>query len=91
MLLLQYTETLDMNDMVMIHGIPWPCGVGITEEKVEALTRLPAREDDIFIASFPRSGLFAIYTAISINVVGLKLQAYVTRPNGGLGIDWSFA
>ena len=58
MLLLQYTETLDMNDMVMVHGIPWQCGQGITEEKVEALTRLPAREDDFFIVSFPRSGSF---------------------------------
>ena len=29
------------------------------------------------------------YTAISINVVGLKLQAYATRPNGGLGIHWN--
>ena len=28
----------------------------------------------------------ATYTAISINVVGLKRQAYATRPNGGLGI-----
>ena len=28
-------------------------------------------------------------TAISINVVGLKLQAYATRPNGGLGIHWN--
>ena len=26
------------------------------------------------------------YTAISINVVGLKLQAYESRPNGGMGI-----
>lgn len=47
----------DMDDVVMVHGIPWPCGLGITEEKVEALTRLPARKDDIFIASYPRSGL----------------------------------
>ena len=29
------------------------------------------------------------YTAISINVVGLKRQAYTTRPNGGLGIHWN--
>ena len=29
------------------------------------------------------------YTAISINVVGLKRQAYATRPNGGLGIHWN--
>ena len=27
-----------------------------------------------------------MYTAISINVVGLKLQAYESRANGGLGI-----
>lgn len=47
----------DMDDVVMVHGIPWLCGLGITEEKVEALTRLPARKDDIFIASYPRSGL----------------------------------
>ena len=30
-----------------------------------------------------------MYTAISINVVGLKRQAYATRPNGGLGIHWN--
>ena len=29
------------------------------------------------------------HTAISINVVGLNLQAYATRPNGGLGIHWN--
>ena len=29
------------------------------------------------------------HTAISINVVGLKLQVYATRPNGGLGIHWN--
>ena len=29
------------------------------------------------------------YTAISIYVVGSKLQAYGTRPNGGLGIHWN--
>ena len=29
---------------------------------------------------------FKLYTAISIYVVGSKLQAYATRPNGGLGI-----
>ena len=33
--------------------------------------------------------LLHLYTAISINVVGLKLQAYATRPNGGLGIHWN--
>ena len=38
-----------MDDVVMVHGCLWPCGLGITEEKVEALTRLPARKDDIFI------------------------------------------
>ena len=26
------------------------------------------------------------YTAVSINVVGLKHQAYQSRPNGGMGI-----
>ena len=30
-----------------------------------------------------------MYTAISINVVGLKLQAYESRPNGGMGIYWN--
>ena len=29
------------------------------------------------------------YTAISINVVGLKLQAFESRPNGGMGIHWN--
>ena len=42
--------------MEMVHGLPVPCGLGITEEGVEALTSLPARKDDIFIASYPRSG-----------------------------------
>ena len=40
----------------MVHDLPVPSGQGITEEKVDALTRLPARKDDIFIASYPRSG-----------------------------------
>ena len=39
-----------------VHGLPLPSGLGITEPKVEALTRLPARKDDIFIASYVRSG-----------------------------------
>ena len=30
-----------------------------------------------------------VYTAISIFVVGSKLPAYATRPNGGLGIHWN--
>ena len=30
------------------------------------------------------------YTAISINVVELKLQAYELSPNGGMGIYWNF-
>ena len=34
-------------------------------------------------------GFCANDTAISINVVGSKLQAYATRPNGGLGIHWN--
>ena len=42
--------------MVIVHGLPWLSGLGITEEKVAALTRLPARKDDIFIESYPRSG-----------------------------------
>ena len=46
-----------MDDVVTVDGIPWPCSLGITEEKVEALTRLPTRKDDIFIVSYPRSGL----------------------------------
>ena len=29
------------------------------------------------------------YTANSINVVGLKLQAFESRPNGGMGIYWN--
>ena len=29
--------------------------------------------------------LCQVYTAISINVVGSKLQAYATRPNGSVG------
>ena len=40
----------------MVHGFAVPVGLGITEEKLEALTRLPAKKDDIFIASYPRSG-----------------------------------
>ena len=41
----------------MVHGLSVPCGLGTTEEKVEALTRLLARKDDIiFIVSYPRSG-----------------------------------
>ena len=40
----------------MVHGLPMPRGLGITEEMVEALTRLPAKKDDIFIVSYPRSG-----------------------------------
>lgn len=40
----------------MVHGFPIRGGLGITDEKVEALTKLPARKDDIFIASYPRSG-----------------------------------
>ena len=45
-----------MDDVVMVHGLPVPGGLGITEDKVEALTRLPVSKDDIFIASYPRSG-----------------------------------
>ena len=33
--------------------------------------------------------LLTANTAISIYVVGSKLQAYTTRPNGGLGIHWN--
>ena len=28
-------------------------------------------------------------TAISVNVVGLKLQAYESRPNDAMGIYWN--
>ena len=30
-----------------------------------------------------------MYTAISIYLVGSKLQAHATRPNGGPGIHWN--
>ena len=30
-----------------------------------------------------------LYTAISINVVGLKLQTFESRPNGCIGIYWN--
>ena len=30
-----------------------------------------------------------LYTAISINVVRLKLQTFESRPNGGMGIYWN--
>ena len=49
-----------MDEMVTFHGIPLPAGVGITEEKVAVFPTLPAREDEIFIASYPRSGLVTI-------------------------------
>ncbi|KAL9980218.1 hypothetical protein ACROYT_G008773 [Oculina patagonica] len=42
--------------MVKFHGIPFAGGFGVTEEKVAVFPRLPARKDDIFIASYPRSG-----------------------------------
>ena len=50
-----------MDDVEMVHGLPVPGGLGITEDKVEALTRLPARKDDIFIVSYPRSGSKPFY------------------------------
>ena len=34
-------------------------------------------------------GLYVMFTAISINVVGLKLQGYKSRPNGAMGIYWN--
>ena len=37
----------------------------------------------------PKSIFTLVYTAISMNVAGSKLQAYTTRPNGGLGIHWN--
>ncbi|KAJ7375461.1 hypothetical protein OS493_002234 [Desmophyllum pertusum] len=45
-----------MAEMVTFHGIPLPRGMDITEGKVAVFPRLPAKEDDIFIASYPRSG-----------------------------------
>ena len=30
-----------------------------------------------------------MYTAMSIYVVGSKLQSHATRPNSGLGIHWN--
>lgn len=50
-----------MAEMVTFHGIPLPRGMDITEEKVAVFPRLPAKEDDIFIASYPRSGSFNIF------------------------------
>ena len=41
------------------------------------------------ISIFSVSVHVTMYTAISINDVGSKLQAYATRPNGGLGIHWN--
>ena len=49
----------DWNNMVIFHGLPWPGDAGVTEEMVGVLPTLPVKEDDIFIASFPRSGLLA--------------------------------
>ena len=49
-----------MAQMVVFHGIALPQGLGITEEKVAVFPTLPARKDDIFIASYPRSGLFPL-------------------------------
>ena len=40
-------------------------------------------------AMTPWRDVCTLHTAISINVVGLKLQAYATRPNGDLGIHWN--
>lgn len=42
--------------MVMVGGMPWIPWLGVTEEKLDALKILPAMKDDIFIATFPRSG-----------------------------------
>ena len=49
---------MDWSDPLVFHGVLFPRGAGYTEEKVAVLPRLPARKDDIFIASYPRSGLF---------------------------------
>ena len=37
----------------------------------------------------PLTSCEILYTAISIYVVWSKLQAYTTRPNGGLDIHWN--
>ena len=50
----------DWKNMVIFHGLPWPDNAGVTEEMVGVLPTLPAMEDDIFIASFPRSGSFPL-------------------------------
>lgn len=65
-----------MDDVVMVHGLPWPCGRGIAEEKVEALTRLPAREDDIFIASYPRSGLKLLNRFLIVSAKCVQFQSH---------------
>ena len=35
------------------------------------------------------NGSYNLYTAISNNVVGLKLQDYESRPNAAMGIYWN--
>lgn len=51
----------DHTDPLIFNGIPWPRGVGVTEEKVAVLPRLPTRKNDIFIVSCPRSGLYIMF------------------------------
>ena len=57
------------HDVVMVHGLSLPGGLGITEEKVEALTRLPVRKDDIFIVSYPISGSRSLFNVIVANLL----------------------
>ncbi|XP_078364521.1 amine sulfotransferase-like [Oculina patagonica] len=46
----------DFTDPMIFHGYAWPRDMGVTEEKVAVFPTLPARKDDIFIVSYPRSG-----------------------------------
>lgn len=49
-----------MAKMVTFHGIPWCADLGITDEKVVVFPTLPAKEDDIFIMSYPKSGSYLL-------------------------------
>ena len=60
------------------------CSSDISEPKYTRNTRQPNTRIRVYIYANAR-----MHTAISINVVGSKLQAYATRPNGGLGIHWN--
>ena len=41
--------------------------------------------EDISVASIRSKEFWRLYTALPINVVGSKLQAYATRPNSSVG------